>query len=245
MSSTKTVDTIVIPDSHLPYADVTGLTLLRKTITELQPRRVVFIGDWWDLYTCSLHEPKGPARKESLQDELDLGADTLHAVIRGVPEWYVLEGNHEWRLMRYLAAKAPAVLKTHPTVREWARIPEKRWVPYMQHLTIGEVAYTHDLGFSGRHALSQTLDAFGGNIVFGHTHRGGTHYEGDVKGKHRFAMNVGWLGDPTSIDYMHRAKTRHWQQGFGLVTQDGKGRAWAQFCPIVEGRVVVKGTLIK
>lgn len=245
MSSTKTVDTIVIPDTHCPYEDTKALRLLRKTIIELQPRRVVFIGDWFDLYTCSLHAKNGPGRQFSLRDELAHGTALLHEMIREVPEWYFLAGNHCFRLDRFIAQKAPELASTHPTIQQWARIPDKKWIPYMRHLTIGEVSYTHDLGFSGKQALSQTLDAFGGNIVFGHTHRGGTHYEGDVKGKHRFAMNVGWLGDPTSIDYMHKCKTRFWQQGISIVTQDNKGRAWAQFCPIVDGRVVVKGVLIK
>jgi hypothetical protein len=241
----KLCDTIIIPDTHLPYGDMTSCGVLCKAIFELQPKRIIFIGDWWDLFTVSLHAKIGPSRKHSLKDELVYGTDTLHSIIKLVPDWYFCEGNHEWRLTRYLAQRAPELTSTHPTVREWAKIPEKRWIPYMSHLTLGEVSYAHDLGFSGKHALGQTLDAFGGNIVFGHTHRGGTHYDGDVKGRHRFAMNVGWLGDPRSIDYMHQAKTRHWQQGFGLVTQDGKGRAWAQFVPIVDGCCVVKGVLIK
>jgi predicted phosphodiesterase len=240
----KTHDTIVVPDTHTPYEDKRALRLLKKCVKELQPRRVIFIGDWFDLYTCSLHAKNGPPREHSLRQELDYGTAQLHDVIRGVPEWFFLSGNHEWRLDRFLSQKAPELASTHPTVRDWARIPEKRWVSYMSHVQVGVVSYTHDLGFSGKHSMSQTLDAFGNNIVFGHTHRGGTFYEGDVKGRHRFAMNVGWLGDPGSIDYMHRAKTRHWQQGLGLVTQDGRGRAWAQFCPIVDGRVVVKGVLI-
>jgi hypothetical protein len=240
----STPDTIIIPDTHTPYHDPISLELVHKTITEIQPKRVVIIGDWWDLFTCSLHAQNGPPRKHNLKQELNEGADLLHDLVRGVKEWFFLEGNHEWRLTRYLNQKAPVLANTHPTVQEWARIPDKKWVPYMDHLTIGEVSYAHDMGFSGRHSMSQTLDAFGGNIVFGHTHRGGTFYEGDVKGKHRFAMNVGWLGDPKSIDYLHRAKTRHWQQGFGYITQDAKGNAWAQFCPIVDGRVVVKGQLI-
>lgn len=245
MSSSKTSDTIVIGDTHNPYRDETAVKILRKTIKELQPKQVVFIGDWFDLYTCSLHTPSGPQRRFTLRDELDDGTALLHDLIRDVPNWFFLSGNHEYRLQRYLAQKAPELFSTHPTVQEWAQIPDSQWVPYMSHITLGEVSYTHDLGFSGRHSMSQTLDAFGGNVVFGHTHRGGTFYEGDVRGKHRFAMNVGWLGDPNSIDYMHKSKTRHWQQGIGLVTQDGRGRAWAQFCPIVDERVVVKGVLIK
>lgn len=249
MSSTKTVDTIVVGDTHNPYRDKVAVRLLKKTITELQPRRLVFIGDWYDLYTCSMHDKNGPPRELNLRQELDDGAELMHDLVRagqpGLKELLVCEGNHEWRLTRFLAQRAPELISTHPTVREWLGVPEKCWLPYMQHATNGEVSYTHDLGFSGKHAMGQTLDALGGNVVFGHTHRGGTHYEGDVKGKHRFAMNVGWLGDPNSIDYMHRAKTRFWQSGIGLVTQDNKGRAWAQFCPIVDGRVVVKGVLIK
>jgi hypothetical protein len=92
--------------------------------------------------------------------------------------------------------------------------------------------------------MQQSLASFGGNIVFGHSHRAGTHYDGTIDGDHRFAMNVGWLGDATQTDYAHRSQTRAWQQGVGIVDQDQNGNSWAQFCPIVGGRVSLGGELV-
>ena len=107
---------------------------------------------------------------------------------------------------------------------------------------INNVAYTHDLGRSGVNSARQTLLDLGGNVVFGHTHRGAVVYQGEVKGSAHFALNVGWLGDVKAIDYLHRARAlRDWQLGFGTVIHDGPKRAFARFHPIVGGRVEVDG----
>ena len=55
------------------------------------------------------------------------------------------------------------------------------------------------------------------NIVIGHTHRMGIHYERTVLGVPHVAANFGWLGDPKQIDYLSRAKAmREWMHGFGI-----------------------------
>ena len=153
-----------------------------------------------------------------------------------------VEGNHEWRLARYLESKAPDLFGL-VKVEDLFELDSLgwKWVPYHDHCTVGKVMFAHDLGHCGKHAALNTLGAAGHCVVFGHTHRGGVHYGGTVGGNSHFALNVGWLGDATKVDYMHRAKTRDWQLGFGWINMDPKGLAWATFCPMVKGKVCVDG----
>lgn len=197
------------------------------------------------MYSVSDHS-KDPARKDLLADEVasvNRELDRVQGIIDGNAVF--VEGNHEDRLRRYLWDKAPKLLGTCNVDRLY-RTRERGWkhVSYRDLHRINNVAYTHDLGRAGVNAARQSLLDFGGNIVFGHTHRGAVVYQGEVKGSAHFSLNVGWLGDVGAIDYMHRARAmRDWQLGFGTVIHDGPKRAFARFHPIVNGRVEVDGKL--
>ena len=237
---------LVVPDSHVPFHDRKNWNLLLKVAKELQPDQVVIIGDFFDFLSVS-HFPKPPGRFNLLKEEVKAGNHELDRLqdIVGDGVTY-LEGNHEWRLERYLVQKAPELFGIL-SCKELFRIEERGWdwIPYHQHLLVGKVLFAHDLGHSGKYAGFQTLAAAGQCVVFGHTHRGGVESDGTVDGDHRFSMNVGWLGDASKIEYTHRAKTRGWQLGFGWINMDAKGLAAAQFCPIVSGKVCVDGQWIR
>lgn len=239
--------TVVIPDTHFPYHERSVWATILQAIITLDPQNIVMIGDGLDAYPISFH-PKTPTRKATLKDELNAANvefDALAEVGRGRRIIYC-EGNHEFRLERYLTQNAPALygLIDMPTLlkvkeRNWA------WVPYQDWIRIGKIAYSHEVGSCGKNAAQQTLAAFGNNIVFGHSHRGGLVYSGTVDGERHVALNVGWAGDAAAVDYMHKARTREWQHGFGLVEQDATGAGWCQFVPIIDGRCVVHGQVIR
>lgn len=228
-----------MPDVHVPYHNKAWWRCTQKLINDVRPDTIVTIGDFLDCYAVSFHA-KDPSRTLNLKDELDEGAEMMSWLRSRCKHLWTLGGNHELRLDRYIAEKAPALAATHPSIAKSLGV-EKNWVPYRKSLKLGVVSYTHDLGHAGSGALPATLNAFGHCIVFGHTHRAGVIYDGDVSGSRRFAMNVGWGGDIDSIDYMHVAKTKAWQLGLGMVTQTHDGLAWANFVPFVSGRMVVDG----
>jgi hypothetical protein len=195
------------------------------------------------MYAVSSHS-KDPARAKRLKEEL---ADVNRALdqIESVAGKHVtfIEGNHEDRLRRYIWDKAPE-LDGVSDLRGLLGLDRRSWshVRYRDYYRLGVVTYTHDLGRSGKNAAGQSLADFGGNLVFGHSHRGGVVYQGEAKGASHFCLNVGWLGDVTQVDYMHRARAeRDWQLGFGLVDYRDNGMVSAQFVPIVGGGCVVHG----
>ena len=208
-----------------------------------KPDLVVFIGDFGDMWSVSDHS-KDPARKLLLADEVaavNNQLDKVQEIVDGNAVF--IEGNHEDRLRRFLWDKAPKLLGT-TDISQLYQIRSRGWkhAAYRDFHRILNVTYTHDLGRSGVNSARQSLLDLGGNLVFGHTHRGAVVYQGEVKGSAHFALNVGWLGDVNEIDYMHRARAlRDWQHGFGTVIHDGPKRAFARFHPIVGGKVEVDG----
>lgn len=254
--STKT--TLVVPDTHIPFHDAGAVDLIRTIIRVCQPNRVVFLGDWADNYACSRFI-KDPAREYALKDELEISGIELRSIVDLCPDYYFCEGNHEIRFAKFIAERAPELAAVTPTIREMWGIPESQWIPYYRHITLGQVSYAHDIGHSGKGAVRQSLDAFAESFVFGHTHLGGVLYDGDVHGRRRFALNAGWLGDPTHIDYRHQAKCRGWARGFGWITEsipDASTRrrvytaaCTSTFVPIVGGygtgrSAIVEGSII-
>lgn len=234
--------TIVIPDMHVDYHDRVVWNTILKVASVLRPHNAVIIGDFADCYSVSFH-PKTPGRRASFEDEVlavNRELDRLDDIC--LQRVVYCEGNHEFRLQRYLAGVAPSLYGLM-TVPDLFRIEQRgwEWVPYRKWIKIGKIAYSHEVGESGKYSAARTLDAFGNNIVFGHSHRGGVAYGGTVDGDKHVALNVGWGGDADAVDYMHSAKTRDWQHGFGWVEQDASGSGWCSFIPIINGKCVVRG----
>ncbi len=231
----------VLPDVHVPYHDAEAYRLAVHAARELKPDVLVIIGDFVDCYSVSQFA-KSPERRQELKWEIEQANECLNELDGLAGSTWFACGNHEERLERYLCQRAPE-LYGMVTIQDLLRIRERgwKWVPYKQWFKLGKVAFAHEIGHYGKHAAAQSLASFGGNIVFGHSHRAGAVYGGTVDGERHFALNVGWLGDFGAVDYAHRSQMRDWQHGFGWITQDDAGNSWAQFCPIVKGKTVVDG----
>lgn len=226
----------------MPYHDVGALALAHRVAKALKPDVIVFIGDWADCYSISSHA-KTPNRLANLQSEIQVATEKLDD-FRGLSDARVFcEGNHEFRLDRYIEARAPELFGL-VTMRELLGVEKTEWVPYREIKRIGKCAFTHDVGHAGKLAIGHSLAAYGGNLVFGHTHRGGTAYDGNMRGESHFALNVGWLGDLSAINYTYKTVTKSWQHGVGLVEQDGQGNSWGTFAPFVGRKCVIAGLTV-
>jgi len=232
-------------DWHSPYHSDAAMGCFFRALDAIKPDVVVLLGDHVDCYTVSRFS-KAQGRVHTFLDEIQVTNELLDMI--KAPEVHYIEGNHEARLDRYISEKAPE-LHGVTTMRQQLKIDARgwKWHDYRgESLKIGKMAFKHDIGRCGKYALHHTLADFGGNITFGHTHGGGTIYQSTVKGSHRVALNTGWLGDVEAVDYRHREMARRdYIHGFGLIYIDKvTGHAYAQFKPIVGGRVEVEGKLI-
>jgi metallophosphoesterase superfamily enzyme len=238
--------TVIVSDLHAPYHNAQSWAVCLKAIKVLKPERIVVIGDFADCYSVSSFD-KDPSRSSDFEHEIDLAAKELRKLCEladGDVDY--CEGNHEFRLVKYLQRKAKELHRSlNIRDRLLQGIRGVRWVPYRQHIRVGKVMYTHDVGHAGVYAGRHTLSACGHNVVFGHTHRGGIVVDGDHTGDRRFSLNVGWMGDSAQVDYMHQIKTKDWTQGFGYVYTDPRsGLVWPAFVPIMAGHCYVAGKWI-
>lgn len=246
----KTSRILVIPDMHVPYHDARVWATILAAVKASKPETIVIIGDFADCYAVSSH-PKSLDRKADFAAEIDVVNTELDRLQKVAgPECRIIfcEGNHEDRITRYLQSRAPELGGLHGMRAAGlfrARDRGIAWVPYRRHIKIGRCSFTHDVGRCGVNTARQSLIDFGGNLVVGHSHRGGVAYQGEAKGANHFCLNVGWGGDVDEIDYVHRIRAkRDWAHGFGVVDQDSAGYSWGQFVPVISGRCVLDGVVI-
>lgn len=242
----KLLRQIWIPDTHVPFHDKRALGLLHKVAASFKPHETVILGDFGDFYSVSSHS-KDPRKERSLLREVD----AVLAELAKIEQWsstrrvYVC-GNHEQRLERYLADKAPELYESLLLPDVLGLGSRWEWVPYRQHTKIGKVYATHDTGTAGAVAHTKAHADFQDNIVIGHTHRLAYSVVGNAKGKPHVAAMFGWLGDRTQADYMHTIKARRdWALGFGLGYRTPDGTTYLTPVPIVNYTCLVEGKLFK
>lgn len=236
-----------IPDTHVPFEDGQAWAVAMAAARAFRPHRVVLLGDFADFYAVSFHS-KDPSRRASLKDELEAvnaRLDEIHAL--GAERVDYVAGNHEHRMERWIADKAPELfgMLTLPGI---LRIEERgwRWHPYRkQSLKIGKLHVTHDVGHAGVFAHRRSRVEYEGNVILGHSHRLSMEVQGTAAGSAHIGVMVGWLGDRHAVDYMHETKAAQWSHGFGLAYHErDTGNVHVVPVPIVDYRCVVEGHLI-
>lgn len=235
---------LICPDVHLPYHHKQSWDTFLEVARKWKPDKLVILGDMVDFDEVSSH-PKDPTKRVPFDEEVrksNVEMDRLSKIY--IPEVYFCEGNHETRLLRYLGDRAPELAGV-VNVRQLLQIRDRgwKWVSYGDYCTIGKLHFTHDVGFSGENAAKQSVMAFGGNIIIGHTHRAVGHYVSTINGDRHVGWTMGWLGDPTCISYRHKARVaRESQHGFGIAyVRKSDGAAWVNFVPIIKGTACVEG----
>lgn len=233
---------------HAPYHSKRDFACFLRVARGWRPDGCVVLGDFADFAEVSTH-PKDPKRRQPFHQEVVGVVDALNRLDRalGLDCWGVyLQGNHETRLERFVAAKAPELYGITKTWDELLTLEERgwKWLPYKESLQIGELRLTHDVGRAGVNSARASLLDTGANILFGHTHRLIAHYQGQLYGNPHVGMTCGWLGDPMAIDYRHRDSVcRDSIPGFATVNMLDNGTFWAQPVPIINGQAVVDGVL--
>lgn len=236
----------VIPDTHCPFHDTKSLALAIKVIKAFKPQILVHMGDLADFKAVSRYD-KNPYTDRSFKHELAIVRQVRKRLDDLAPRKIFLCGNHEQRLENYLLQKAPA-LADYISIDQAIQLSENGWeyYPYQEVVTIGKLNFVHDLGFSGKYSLSQTMDAFPGNIIIAHTHRFEMRVRGNLKRDKMVGANFGWLGDSKAIDYLPSVKVKQdWTKGFGLIELDQNGNPHIEPVSIDKGKCVWRGKVFR
>ena len=229
--------TVIVPDTQIPFDDRGALRAVVKAIGDLQPDKVIHIGDLMDFPSPS-RWTKGSAEEFSkrIKPDIEHAKRRFLGPLRDVYDGPVMvhEGNHDERPRVYLGKYAPALVEYEeqfhienlldfdgfgvellPTFYKVA----PGWVTTHGHL--GGIRTTQNAGSTALGAAKK----FGVSVIMGHTHRLGlsspsTGYDA-VVGKVVTGFEVGNLMNMKLAAYL-KGGTGNWQQGFGLLTVDGK-----------------------
>ncbi len=230
---------LIIPDSHVPYHDVRAWELLLRVAKDFKPQHTIVLGDFGDCYQVSSHD-KDPKRATMMDEEVEaVNAELrrLEAAVKGSKKVFI-EGNHEFRVIRYLQQKAPELINII-SIPKLFKLHEHGWkhVPYRSSHKHGHMYYTHDVGASGKGAAAKSATALGRNVVIGHVHRAEMVVQGTLDGERHVGFSFGWLGDKEQIDYMQRDKvSKDWTLGFGVGYFDTETQfTTMSFVPILPG----------
>lgn len=237
----------LIPDCHHPNADEAAWSLMLRALAEAKPSTIVVLGDFADGESLSLHEPDEPGSRD-FKDEVGVVLRALTELdALGATRKIYIEGNHEQRLSRYLARRAPALFRSM-SLPELLDLKGRgwEWVPYKASVKVGKLHLTHDTGSAGMNAHRTSARDFMGSVVIGHTHRMAYEVVGRFDDSPYLAAMLGWLGSRQAAKYAHEAKSASWALGFGLGYHDeATGIVHVQPIPIVGGTCVVQGRLVR
>ncbi len=106
------MDHLVIPDVQIRPGlgpnQLVHIKALANYILELQPQKIICLGDWWDMPSLSKYDLPGSVASEGRRIERDIeaGNDVMRGFMNRIkarnynPEMHFLMGNHEERLLR-------------------------------------------------------------------------------------------------------------------------------------------------
>lgn len=106
----KWEQTIIISDHHFPFQDNDVINLVSNFLEEQQPKEIIINGDLIDFWEISKFN-KNPPEEKAFQDDLDLTVNYLYDLRSRCPKSKIIyiEGNHEFRMRRYLISQAPEI----------------------------------------------------------------------------------------------------------------------------------------
>ena len=206
-----------------------ALELLWKFLPLYKPDRVVIAGDLIDMYSASKFLTH-PDYGYSINDELSQARAFLKKLRTKLPNARIdfIEGNHDFRLRKYLLDNANKVaslegiqLENLLRLKEY----EVRWKPVHKFstsfvdnwLTIEGVHIGHfnkaaaDSGMTVRNLMLKRQ----GSFIQGHTHRAGLILRRNMDGTQSFGVENPCLYDFGQAPYI---SDPNWQQGWTTIT---------------------------
>lgn len=238
---------VAISDLQVPLHDKRAVDNVAAFIKAYKPDTVVSVGDEADFTGISRWAHGTPLQFET---NLHKEREATVAVLEKLKVEHVIRSNHTDRLFNTIKMRVP----------EFRHLPELELSTFLKFDELGityhqkpyELAPGWVLAHGDEGSISQKpgqtalslAEKFGKSVICGHTHRMGvTHRTFSVAGKPTltlWGMEVGNLMDMRKATYL-KAGSGNWQQGFGLLTVDGR-KVTPTLVPIhTDGTFVVDG----
>lgn len=234
---------LFISDLHIPYHDITALSVAIQYGKEKNINTIFINGDILDFYQISRFT--NIERKRSVREELETAnqlLDVLNREFPGVPI-YLLKGNHDMRLETYLAVKAPELLDMPEFKLEKLLNAKEHNMIVLDDKTlvkIGKLSVTHGhLLIRGVFApVNAARGAFlkaKASVMISHVHKVSTHTETTINSKTIACYSTGCMCE-LNPDYTPFAN--NYSHGFAHVTVQPGGNYKVRNIQIIDGQII-------
>jgi predicted phosphodiesterase len=221
---------IVLPDPHIRAKaggeDKRSIAAVEKYIKDAKPDEIICIGDFMDFNCISDHNAFNlrATEGETVQADYAEGNKVLDRWQKLAPKVVLLEGNHDYRVERFIDAYPKMAGAFEMDVGLNLKKRGVKWVRSWSEgeiYRVGNANFIHGLYVNEHHAKKH-VEAFGSSIFYGHTH--------DIQlfskvtagdNKTTVGQSLGCLCDYRQ-QYM-KGKPNRWQQAFAefYVRPDG------------------------
>lgn len=240
---------LVVPDLHVPFHCQNYLKIITKVLKIIKPIGIVQCGDALDFFQLSTYD-KDPARRNTIGDDIADWNLILAEWCRFLPkggEIHLLEGNHEFRLHRYISRSARELYEIVRPMPELLKLKERteagsikfKWHPYTKwnSCKIGDCVLLHGFYYNA-HTAATNLAKYRCNTISGHTHRvqhvsDGVHY----------AISLGHGSDEEVT--AHQPTPTGWTQAFALLHVQDNGKTSVDVITVKNDEAIVHGKVIR
>lgn len=251
----KMRNALIIPDCHFSQkneesCDYRAYKLMLKVAKKQKIDEIVILGDFADFYGVNAHG-KNPSINNELKDEISRVKFELKKLRRMFPKAKIvyIEGNHEFRLARYMANKAPELfgLVDLSTILAFSELKIK-YVPYtpdQKYNVLGsKLIARHEHIAGGVHVAHSTVVKAGCSVIFGHCHRIQESQVVMMDGSNLRGIACGWLGNKDHASMQYVKNHHQWSLGFAIVSVLNNGTWFCDLKHIIDYKVIHQGEII-
>jgi Calcineurin-like phosphoesterase len=236
---------VVFSDAHyLPDHAPEAHAALEAVVRALKPQLIVANGDLVDGDTISRYDPtRGHHKRFTVHDELEcvkLHLESLQSVAGTARLAWTL-GNHDVRLSRFIATRAPELLDMPLTrLDDWFPAWPLSWAVMINKGGAGHTVIRHRNQAGMLHLQAQKA---GAHYVHGHLHKLNVHRLATFAGT-RYSVDTGSLADPSSEGFDYAEGGAPHAQGFAVLTYRNGRLLPPELCEIVDGVAYFRGAAV-
>ena len=240
-----------ICDAHIPCEDPRAYELALDILQDIKVDCLILGGDWSDFYSLNQYGVS-PDVQFNLEEERYAVRKRLREMRKAFKDVEIiyLQGNHEYRLERFVDKYAPQFFNMI-TTDKFFNLGEFdiKYIPYghdQKHNVLGTpLIARHEPLSCSLHCAYQTVIKGARSMIFGHTHRIQSVILKNIDGQHLKGTSCGCLLDFDSPVFKYRKGVDSWAHGFNIITvlDDGiwfseqihilpRGR---KYCALVDG----------
>lgn len=223
---------LIIPDTHIPYHDKKSYQLMLDVGKHLKKKKilkeVIILGDYADFYAVNSHG-KHPDMMHTLQNEVDLVIDHLWKLKALFPDQKMvfIQGNHEYRLERYLVNRAPELFGITDTKKilelDQMGFHYEKYGRDQAYKVLGtNLIARHEPISMGVNCALATLQKGGTSIIFGHTHRWQHVAINTLDNRTIRGYSCGNLINKKASVFGYMKNKDDWTQGFAVAYKEKK-----------------------